>query len=85
MVLKQVLEVVDLLDSPKADGHSVKAFLAARGAGEGEVTVTTVRGVSDADGAATALAAALKLLDMRRTPRRVTAWRTSESSPSPRP
>lgn len=100
-MLKQVLEIYELLDSARVDGAAVAALLRTRGIAD--VTVTTVEGsagttdfvkavipggpgptlgiigrlggigarperiglVSDADGAITALAIALKLADMR--------------------
>ncbi len=107
-MLKQVIEVIELLDSAKVSGKDVAAFLKARGLDN--VTVKTLRGekgktdfvrvkipgtrgktakgdaptlgvlgrlggvgarpemiglVSDADGAVTAIATALKLADMR--------------------
>jgi len=108
MALKQVLEIVELVDSARASGEAVASLLRRRGLSD--VRVTTVKGargstdfvravvpgrrgkavggpgrtlgvigrlgglgarpamiglVSDADGAVTALAAALKLADMR--------------------
>ncbi|MEU3228135.1 DUF1177 domain-containing protein [Streptomyces sp. NPDC006976] len=111
-MLKYVLDLVDLLDAPRADGRTVVDYLdAAAGAEGSSAQVTTVAGergstdfvsvrvpgsrgrtaggdartlgvvgrlggigarpevtglVSDADGAVSALAAAAKLLDMRR-------------------
>ncbi|WLQ33541.1 DUF1177 domain-containing protein [Streptomyces castrisilvae] len=111
-MLKYVLDLVDLLDDPRADGRTVVDYLdAAAGAEGSSAQVTTVAGergstdfvsvrvpgsrgrtaggdartlgvvgrlggigarpevtglVSDADGAVSALAAAAKLLDMRR-------------------
>lgn len=104
MALKQVLEIHDLLDSPRASGEAVAALLRARGVDDAAFErVVTDRGetsfvtgsipgadgstgptlgiigrlggvgarpaqigmVSDGDGALVALAAALKLADMR--------------------
>jgi len=107
-MLKQVIEVMELIDDASVSGDKVKAFFAERGLGD--VSTLTVKGeqgstdfikilvrgregkavggdaltlgvigrlgglgvrpemigmVSDADGAATALAVALKLADMR--------------------
>ncbi|MDA4892660.1 DUF1177 domain-containing protein [Streptomyces sp. MS2A] len=109
-MLNQVLDVVDLLDSPSTSGEALAAYLRAQGAERAEITVETITGdeggstdfvrvvipgaagrisggsaptlgvigrlggagarperigfVSDGDGAAAALAAAAKLLQM---------------------
>lgn len=44
MTLKQTLQVCEILDSARVTGAAVREFLQSRGAGKGEVTVTTVAG-----------------------------------------
>lgn len=48
MLLRQVLEIVDLVDRPDASGEAVARLLVARGAGD--VTVRRVEGVQRPDG-----------------------------------
>lgn len=43
--LKHVLEVIDLLDDPKASGESVRRFFVSKGFTDVEVEVETIRGV----------------------------------------
>lgn len=41
MLIKQIIEVFDLLDSPHACGEEVKAYLQSKG--EDDITVKTIR------------------------------------------
>ncbi|MCL6580115.1 MAG: DUF1177 domain-containing protein [Firmicutes bacterium] len=48
VTFRQTLEVMDLLDSPRADGAAVREYLLARGACPEEVRVTRVEGAEGA-------------------------------------
>ena len=41
MLIKQIIEVFDLLDSPHACGEEIKAYLQSKG--EDDITVKTIR------------------------------------------